>query len=383
MKNKRIILLDLAGPYFPGGCEKYFSDLAHFFSQHNSVLFLYSSLYITCMDYVYLLLWKRKIGTTKQIKRNIGKSVTVNLSLRRIVMFWEMRNRLVSADVVYAKNEFQELLFLYLILGKRLYKEKVVVGVHSAIFLPDHTKGVWTNIHNLQYKSRFYKTFLKNARTIHVINKDDVQKISNEYVIDPKKIIYIPHAINWQSFLKNQNQKKFTISWAGRLTYQKGLDYLSVILRLLSKKDEFTDMQVLIAGKGEELQKILELEKKYKNIHYLGYLKNMGKLYGSSDLAIVTSNFETFGYNVLEPQSFGVPVISCNIPGPRDIILHGKTGYLVENEEEFVEKILFYYHKRMSNKKGYLTLTKQIQARTQERFSQEKILQELNKMLLL
>ena len=37
---------------------------------------------------------------------------------------------------------------------------------------------------------------------------------------------------------------------------------------------------------------------------------------------------------------YGLPVVAFDIPGPRDIIEQNKTGFLVADEKEFVEKVI-------------------------------------------
>ena len=48
-----------------------------------------------------------------------------------------------------------------------------------------------------------------------------------------------------------------------------------------------------------------------------------------------------FGIVALEAGSCGVPVVASNIQGLQDSVIHGKTGYLVEEEDVdgFVRRI--------------------------------------------
>lgn len=49
-----------------------------------------------------------------------------------------------------------------------------------------------------------------------------------------------------------------------------------------------------------------------------------------SDVLLVPSLRETFSLITLEAQACGLPVIASKIPGPEDIVLDGRTGWLVE-----------------------------------------------------
>ena len=149
---------------------------------------------------------------------------------------------------------------------------------------------------------------------------------------------------------------------------------LKKIITLLSKLKNFNNLNFFIAGQGQNV--IEDMLDQYENIKFLGYVKNMNELYQKVDLAIVTSYFETFGYSVLEPQSYGVPVIAFDIIGPRDIIIDSKTGFLVKKNNEFANKV-----QSFSNNTVKLLHRKDIFNLINNKFSKKKILDRMNKEL--
>jgi len=60
----------------------------------------------------------------------------------------------------------------------------------------------------------------------------------------------------------------------------------------------------------------------------------MASLIRACDIYAAPSRLEGFGMIQLEAQACGKPVISINVGGPKDIIIHEKTGYLVDIAEE-------------------------------------------------
>lgn len=374
-----IVFFDLAGPNYPGGCEKYFANLTSHFSSTNKTIFIYSTQFCKFIDYLYHFILGSKLGSVQYVKRDIGKTVKFDMGISSLIGFTknnqQIKKILNEADIIYAKNEFQELMLLYILLGKRQYAQKVIIGVHSAIFVPDIIKGIWKSIHDFQYKSFLYKTFLQSANSIHIINSDYKNLLVHTYNVNRGKIVYIPYFIDWNTQIKETERKKsFTILWAGRLTQQKGVDRLQKIIEDLSIDKNFDQLEILIAGQGDiNIEQILN---KYNNVKFLKYVHNMNKIYKKIDLAIVTSYFETFGYNVLEPQSYGIPVIAFDIVGPRDIIIDGKTGYLVKTTAEFVEKI-----KLFCQKNNTILSKDQIYQIINKHFSKTSILQKLDQEL--
>jgi len=155
---------------YPGGSEKYMAQLANYFSNKYKVDVISCHQYRMIVSYVYRALSFWKVKHVNYIKREIGKADNYNFSLLDLLPFTgkykQLKKRLLSADVIYAKNEFPDLLILYYLLGKVNYSKRVIVGVHSIIFLPQTQKGFYRKVHDFLYLSGLYKTFLKNAKLI-------------------------------------------------------------------------------------------------------------------------------------------------------------------------------------------------------------------------
>lgn len=381
-KRKKIIIFDLAGPFFPGGCEKYFANFAHYLSKKHEVTVIKSENYIKFMDIVYFLLSRRKINSLHFLKRNIGKGKLKDIPFKALIPFSqtyrEIKEMFRNADYIYAKNEFQELCVLYYFLGRKKYADKVIVGVHTPIFIPSSVRGFWKFVHNIEYKSVFYREFLNRAKYIHVNNSDYVSLIITQYKTKKNKIIHIPNPIDWETHqLKTVRNNKFTLIWLGRFTEQKGLDRLVEIIKSLSKEKFFGQLNILIGGSGEQKYIIDELANQYKNVKYLGFVDNVIEYYSQSDLSIFTAYFDTFAHAVLEPLSLGIPVISYNIPGPKDMIVNEKNGYLVNNEVEFCVAITRLFKEKMSDYEQYASMCKNIFLDANEKYARHKIFEQL------
>lgn len=58
---------------------------------------------------------------------------------------------------------------------------------------------------------------------------------------------------------------------------------------------------------------------------------NLKKFYNALDLIVVPSRMEAFGQVASEALSCGIPVVSFNIGGLKDIVIHKKNGYLAKS----------------------------------------------------
>jgi len=83
------------------------------------------------------------------------------------------------------------------------------------------------------------------------------------------------------------------------------------------------------------------LQKKYFFVKWHGHIENkyILKILSQQDLFISTAKWETLPFNILEAQVVGLPVIAFSIPGPKDIIINGTTGLLVNDDLEFCSEI--------------------------------------------
>lgn len=98
-------------------------------------------------------------------------------------------------------------------------------------------------------------------------------------------------------------------------------------------------------GAGKEKDAIIKLILKLNlenNIIVHDFTDDVGKIYDTASLAVLTSKFEGFSNFLLESISHGCPVVSYDIEyGPSDLIDDNINGFLVEpnNEEEMARKI--------------------------------------------
>lgn len=382
----RIALFDLAGYDYPGGCEKYFYNLAQYVTSSYESTFYGSRQYKRFMDYVYHILFGRSLDAVVYLARKVGTMRVFDVSFFVLLPFspsyFRLRKSLLSQDIIYAKNEFQELGLLYWLLGKKAYSQRVIVGMHTPVFLSSHNHGLWEWIHMFQYGSHFYGRFLLHARKIHVLNTDYLALVRDRYGVS-RNIACIPNPIEWKTSFVLSQEKSFTMVWVGRLTEQKGLDRFAKIISLLSQTPWFNDLRIVIAGDGEKRSMVESWVQRYPSVlSYQGFVTDMELLYQHTDVSLFTAYFDTFAHAVLEPQSFGIPVISYAIPGPNDIIENGKTGYLVSTEEEFVRAVETLYMLKKKTKRRFSSLRRYVFQATNKRFAKKKIFSELERMLI-
>ena len=131
--------------------------------------------------------------------------------------------------------------------------------------------------------------------------------------------------------IKTPRNKYPTIGVVGRLTKQKGIDYLINAIPLVAKR--YPDLKVLVVGSGEEKVGLKDLAHKLgvsDRIQFLGYQKNIADFISRMDIFILPSIWEGFPYVLLEAMLLKRPIIATNIFGVSEIIENGKSGVLVK-----------------------------------------------------
>lgn len=139
-----------------------------------------------------------------------------------------------------------------------------------------------------------------------------------------------------------KGKKEPIIFAAGRLTGVKGFDLLIKSWRMLEAR--YPGWTVLVAGRGEDKEKLEKQVKaaKLENFHLIGNVTQIEEYYKKSEIFVLPSRDEGFGMVLLEAMDFSLPVVSyaCKA-GPREIVIDGENGFLVEpeNVEMFAQKM--------------------------------------------
>ena len=163
---------------------------------------------------------------------------------------------------------------------------------------------------------------------VSLTNKDkkDWEKNTNIPIfIIPNFVTYFPE--NIIPYSERQNR----IICVGRLTMQKGFDYLIDAWSLIS--NNYPEWKIDIFGHGEleeDLNKMIMYNNLESSIIIHKPTERIYEEYEHSTIFILSSRYEGFAIVLLEAMSCGVPCISFDCPnGPSDIISQGENGILV------------------------------------------------------
>jgi phosphatidylinositol alpha 1,6-mannosyltransferase len=137
---------------------------------------------------------------------------------------------------------------------------------------------------------------------------------------------------------RDAGQRPFTIGYVGRLSVEKNVRFLCEIEHGLVRAG-VTDYRFVIAGSGGEQE---WLTCNLRKAEFLGVLHGepLARVYANMDVFAFPSQTDTFGNVVLEALASGVPVVVTGRGGPKFVVQHRATGFVAQNDVEFVQAIL-------------------------------------------
>jgi len=126
------------------------------------------------------------------------------------------------------------------------------------------------------------------------------------------------------------------VGFVGRLAPEKQVDRLVALAGV-------PGVRVVVVGDGPEKDPLCE---RIPGAAFLGarYGDELSAVYASLDVFVHTGPHETFCQAVQEAMASGLPVLAPNSGGPKDLVLPGRTGYLLPPERaafsaELVERV--------------------------------------------
>jgi len=210
----------------------------------------------------------------------------------------------------------------------------------TALAAPEAFLSVHCNPHELnKYESLMLRLTYPRASHIIAVSEDVATILRDDFGLERVTRIY-----NLVSFddIKRQAVESYThsrpyIVALGRLAEVKCLDLL---INAYANSQMQTECDLLLIGEGEmreslEAQiKSLSLEDK---VILVGSQENPFKYLKNAELLALSSRTEAFPMVLIESLVLSCPVIATDCPtGPREIIIDGENGLLVENDNEEV-----------------------------------------------
>ena len=145
------------------------------------------------------------------------------------------------------------------------------------------------------------------------------------------RVIYNPINISEYLGAALKEKKGKVIVSTGRLIQQKNQKLLIDAFSEIAKK--YSEYKLVIYGEGlyrKELEQYIVNKGLTSRVLLPGSVKNIFDEIKTAEVFVLSSNYEGMPNALLEAMCLGLPVISTNVSGSRDLIVNGENGILVD-----------------------------------------------------
>lgn len=202
-------------------------------------------------------------------------------------------------------------------------------------------KELLTNYYEKRYLLSRYKA---NGGTTFVAISHDTE--SYFHSTQPYCVEFLPNAIDYEKFYNSEprsERSKLKLINVGSYQDKKNQRFLIDLAAELQRRG--LDFELNLLGDGEKYDSIAKLindRNLGENVFQLGNVDNVEEYLWKSDMYVHSAYYEPLGLVLLEAMAAGLPVVTLDGRGNRDLIVQGKNGYMLyeQNAEQFANRIL-------------------------------------------
>jgi len=228
-------------------------------------------------------------------------------------------------DIIHIHGDWSSLLFVKFL--KKLTNAKVVV-----LSLHDQLTQRYTH-------QKLLPKLVQNVDLIFSTGYDTAIELER---LSTKKVIVQPSGINeifFEKFEKKYENDRFTIVTVANLFPKKNIELV------LETAQELPACRFIIVGDGTHriiLETIIK-SNSISNVELVGFKSavEVREYYWQSDCYLLTSFAEGTPTSALEAMACGLPIVSSNAGGLRNIVKEYENGFVIDdfNKSRYVEKI--------------------------------------------
>ncbi|WP_210366121.1 glycosyltransferase [Bacillus sp. REN3] len=217
----------------------------------------------------------------------------------------------------------------------------------------DKEKSLW----HKYFVHYLIKMLYKKVNKVIAQSKGMKEDLIKHYGFNKKNVYVVNNPVSEEieKFVEHVEKKENEVIFVGRLSKQKGINYLLESFRI--SLSQIPNMHLRIIGEGSLKNEVIEMINQLglrNNVHLEGFSNNIGYYYSKAKVTILSSVYEGFPNVLVESITLGTPVVSFNTPtGPSEIIIDEINGYLAEylNVEDLSRKLVKAYKKDWEKEK--------------------------------
>jgi glycosyltransferase involved in cell wall biosynthesis len=238
-------------------------------------------------------------------------------------------------DVLYAQN-MDETAFISCLVGA-ITRRQVILFVHDLTDreLYVYDRGFRASVVPFLYSLARWRHKIVGLFSTHIFVAS--RFIQSEIGVHSRRpVIVIPHGVVTRSGRSPEKGRSgpLGIVCIGKLERKKRFEVPISAIALLSD----VDVRLTIVGSGPGREELLDVSRSLgvaNRVNLAGFLDDeaLQNALRESDLGVVSSLWEGFGYAALEMMGSGLPVIASNAGALPEVVVQGLNGYLFERDD--------------------------------------------------
>jgi len=221
---------------------------------------------------------------------------------------------------------------MYAALAGKMAGVPTIVHTEHGRYLPDSIGKIWEDRIFSRLISKYVCVSIELEEYMHSVIKVSHKKLitiingvsTSDYRRYPKEVVLKLRAKN------NIPPDAIVLGTVCRLIRRKNVSFL--IDWMKNNIDLYDNIYLMIVGEGPQFDELVESAQDLpkERIRFLGARKDIAHLLNIFDIFTLVSTTEGTSLTILEAMSTQLPVVVSDVGGNKDIIDHGKTGYLFE-----------------------------------------------------
>lgn len=221
-----------------------------------------------------------------------------------------------------------------------------VLGVYHTDF-PAYIDRLFDDGGFTKVTERFMRAFYQPFRAVFTRSQDYVESLVR-LGLPRDRMISLRPGIDIQQFhprfrdpavwsrFPGCDPRAVKVLYCGRVSLEKNMPLLANAWKQASAilRERGIPAQLIVVGDGPYRQS-MERDLARHDAKFLGFRHGdeLSTIYASSDLFVFPSVTDTLGQVVMESQSSGLPVIVTDQGGPKEVVRHGSTGFVLPADQ--------------------------------------------------
>ena len=274
--------------------------------------------------------YKKKIEDTgiKCLSINISSNSTNAFSDLKLLINYITIYKKIKPDIIFHSTIKPN---IYGSIASRILKIKTInniSGLGTVFFKENIVKSLVIKLYQFSQK-KVFKIFFQNKYDMELFTQmkicsyDQARKIPGSGINIDKF-----HSKKFKKFKRNNN---FEFTYIGRLIEEKGIYEFIEAAKLITKKFQNIDFKIIgdyDENNNSSISKAILEKVINNNIIHTSYVDDVRQSIVNSDCIVLPSWREGLSNILLESCSLETPVITCNTPGCKDVVIHQYNGLL-------------------------------------------------------